>query len=97
MARLAVPHVADWCVVEMVPKPNGSIHCLAVAHRDPRSMVEVGLARSVVDFPTRLSTTTTGVAAVLPQRSLRRSWLQDDARLTIEQPERNRPGSSSTS
>jgi PAS domain S-box-containing protein len=34
VARMAVPHVADWCVVDMLD-PGGSIRRLAVAHPDP--------------------------------------------------------------
>jgi PAS domain S-box-containing protein len=34
VARMAVPHVADWCVVDLV-EPGGEIRRLAVAHVDP--------------------------------------------------------------
>jgi len=34
VARMAVPHVADWCVVDML-EPDGSTRRLAVAHADP--------------------------------------------------------------
>jgi signal transduction histidine kinase/DNA-binding response OmpR family regulator len=34
LARLAVPELADWCVVDMVAE-DGSIHQLAVAHHNP--------------------------------------------------------------
>jgi PAS domain S-box-containing protein len=34
VARMAVPHVADWCVVDML-EPGGGTRRLAVAHRDP--------------------------------------------------------------
>ena len=34
LARLAVPRLADWCVVDMV-EDDGSIALLAVAHADP--------------------------------------------------------------
>ena len=40
VARLAVPHVADWCVVDML-EPNGQTRRLAVAHLDPVK-VELG-------------------------------------------------------
>ena len=33
LARLAVPELADWCIVDMVDE-DGSIHQLAVAHAD---------------------------------------------------------------
>jgi signal transduction histidine kinase len=33
VARLAVPHVADWCIIDMV-EPNGNLRRLAVAHAD---------------------------------------------------------------
>jgi PAS domain S-box-containing protein len=42
IARMAVPHVADWCVVDML-EPGGSIRRLAVAHLDP-TKVELGWA-----------------------------------------------------
>ena len=34
IARLAVPRLADWCVVHLV-QPDGSVSQLAVAHIDP--------------------------------------------------------------
>jgi signal transduction histidine kinase/CHASE1-domain containing sensor protein len=34
LVRLCVPALADWCSVEM-PRPDGQIHLVAVAHRDP--------------------------------------------------------------
>src|SRR5918998_4964602 len=34
VARLAVPHLADWCVVDVLEE-DGSIERLAVTHRDP--------------------------------------------------------------
>ena len=37
VARLAVPHVADWCVVDML-EPTGATRRLAVAHRDPKKV-----------------------------------------------------------
>ena len=40
VARLAVPHVADWCVVDML-EPGGGTRRLAVAHLDP-AKVELG-------------------------------------------------------
>ena len=40
VTRMAVPHVADWCVVDML-EPNGKTRRLAVAHRDPKQ-VELG-------------------------------------------------------
>ncbi len=40
VARMAVPHVADWCAVDML-EPGGGTRRLAVAHRDP-AKVELG-------------------------------------------------------
>ncbi len=34
VAQLAVPRIADWCVVDMV-QPDGSLRRLAIAHNDP--------------------------------------------------------------
>ncbi len=61
VARLAVPHVADWCVVD-IAEPDGSIRRLAVAHADP-AQVELGreLGRRYPPHPAD----ETGVAAVL--------------------------------
>jgi PAS domain S-box-containing protein len=43
VADMTVPDLADWCVVDMLHK-DGSIHRLAVAHRDPG---KVELARAL--------------------------------------------------
>jgi PAS domain S-box-containing protein len=43
MARLVVPHVADWCAVD-VREEDGSVNNLAVAHQDPD---KVALAREL--------------------------------------------------
>ncbi len=40
VARLAVPHFADWCAVDLLDD-GGSLHRLAVAHADP-AKVELG-------------------------------------------------------
>lgn len=45
VARLAVPHLADWCFIELVEE-NGAIRPAAIAHRDPE---KVALARRVLD------------------------------------------------
>ena len=37
VARLAVPHFADWCAVDMLGE-DGLAHRLAVAHSDPDKM-----------------------------------------------------------
>jgi PAS domain S-box-containing protein len=34
LARLAVPNVADWCLVDMV-EPDGALRRLAISHADP--------------------------------------------------------------
>lgn len=34
LAQLAVPYLADWCVIDMLQE-NGAIHRLAIAHIDP--------------------------------------------------------------
>ena len=61
VARLAVPHVADWCVVD-ITEPDGSIRRLAVEHGNP-TQVELGreLGRR---FPPQPSDQA-GVASVL--------------------------------
>jgi PAS domain S-box-containing protein len=35
IARLAVPHFADWCAIDMLDESSGSLHRVAVAHVDP--------------------------------------------------------------
>jgi PAS domain S-box-containing protein len=37
VARLAVPHIADWCAIDMLT-PGGGIERLAVAHIDPEKV-----------------------------------------------------------
>jgi signal transduction histidine kinase len=34
LAQLAVPHIADWCAIEML-RPDGELERLALAHLDP--------------------------------------------------------------
>ena len=34
VARLAVPHLADWCIVDLIDK-EGAVQRVAAAHRDP--------------------------------------------------------------
>jgi signal transduction histidine kinase/ActR/RegA family two-component response regulator len=43
VAGLAVPHFADWCVVDLL-EPAGTLRCVAVAHVDP---AKVELAREL--------------------------------------------------
>ena len=43
MARLAVPYLADWCVVDILEE-NGSLDRLALTHQDPE---KVALAREL--------------------------------------------------
>jgi PAS domain S-box-containing protein len=38
VARLVVPHLADWCAVDIVDEDDGSIRRLAVAHQDPEKV-----------------------------------------------------------
>ena len=61
VARLAVPHVADWCTVD-IAEPDGAFRRLAVAHADP---ARAELARELGRlYPAHLSDDT-GVAEVL--------------------------------
>jgi PAS domain S-box-containing protein len=41
VARLAVPHLADWCVVDILNEEDGSLDRLAVAHQDPEKVALV--------------------------------------------------------
>ena len=61
VARLAVPHVADWCVVD-IAEPDGSIRRLAVAHADP---VQVELGRELGRRYPPDPADETGIATVL--------------------------------
>ena len=61
VARLAVPHVADWCVVD-ITEPDGSTRRLAVAHANP---AQVELGRELGRLFPPLPTDETGVALVL--------------------------------
>lgn len=44
VARLAVPHIADWCSVNVVD-PDGALRQLAVAHADPSKIEWAGELR----------------------------------------------------
>ncbi len=51
VARLAVPHLADWCFVEVQDEPGGPIRLLAAGHQDP---AKVELAFDVMSrYPIR--------------------------------------------
>jgi len=41
VARLAVPHLADWCVVDILKEEDGSLERLAVTHQDPEKVALV--------------------------------------------------------
>lgn len=59
VARLTVPALADWCVVDLLAE-DGSLHRLAVVHRDPTQ------AETVLDLRRRY--------AVLPPNRAHRAW-----------------------
>jgi len=61
VAELAVPRVADWCVVDLV-RPDGGIEHLALVHVDPEKMA---LARQLRERYPPQPDQTTGVAAVI--------------------------------
>jgi signal transduction histidine kinase/HAMP domain-containing protein len=73
IARLAVPHLADWCAVDIVDE-EGTPHMLEVAHADP---AKTELARTLhdrlvprPDAPTALARVlTTGQAVLVAQIS----------------------------
>src|ERR671916_617981 len=41
VARLAVPHLADWCVVDILEEEDGSLDRLAGAHQNPEKVALV--------------------------------------------------------
>src|SRR5215217_6979160 len=41
VARLAVPYLADWCVVDVLKEGDGSLERLVVAHQDPKKVALV--------------------------------------------------------
>ena len=89
LARLAVPLLADWCVVH-VKRPDGSIETIAVAHRDPD---KEALRRKLVGrYPTDpdaprgvASVIRTGRAEIYPEipESLFQATAQDEEHLAI--------------
>jgi hypothetical protein len=51
VARLIVPTLADWCVVDLLAE-DGRLHCLAVVHRDPaKADVALELRRRYAVLP----------------------------------------------
>ncbi|MDZ8187972.1 MAG: PAS domain S-box protein [Nostoc sp. ChiSLP02] len=60
LARLAVPTIADWCVVDMIGEDK-SIHRVAIAHADPAKQE---LIEQLQNYPPDLSQTQ-GVAEVI--------------------------------
>ena len=38
VASLAVPHFADWCLVD-IQQPDGSVQRLAITHTDPAKVI----------------------------------------------------------
>lgn len=50
VAELAVPHVADWCVVDVV-EPDGTLRRVAIAHRDPAKVALVEELRERYPIP----------------------------------------------
>src|SRR5688500_14454637 len=60
VARSALPHSADWCVVDR-PQPDGSLARVAIEHRDP---VRLEVAHRLQQrFPPRVDATS-GPASV---------------------------------
>ncbi|MCB0165200.1 MAG: PAS domain S-box protein, partial [Anaerolineae bacterium] len=71
VAHLAVPHLADWCAVDIF-EDDGSIHHIAVAHIDP---AKVALARQLQQrYPPRPD--------VIKEKA--RPWLRGQAELYPE-------------
>lgn len=73
VARLVVPHLADWCVVHLLDA-NGALELVTVMHVDP-AKVEAA-QESSRRYPPRMDASTSkGVAAVL--RSGKAEWIED--------------------
>src|SRR5207247_2176819 len=64
VARLAVPHLADWCIV-YVAQRDGAVRRLAMAHRDPS---RADLARTIEEEFTLNLSAPEGVPKVLRSR-----------------------------
>lgn len=61
VAELAVPRIADWCVVDLVG-PDGRVEALAIVHVDP---AKVALARELRERYPHRPDATAGVIAVI--------------------------------
>jgi PAS domain S-box-containing protein len=66
VAELAVPRVADWCVVDLVG-PDGGIEHLAIVHADP---AKVALARQLRErYPPQPDSATGAIAVIRSGKS----------------------------
>ncbi|GAB4213236.1 MAG: hypothetical protein OHK0022_50100 [Roseiflexaceae bacterium] len=71
LARLAVPRLADWCIID-VQEPDGTLHPVAIAHRQPERAVLVQELRerypldAQPDHPV-VRVIQTGQALILPE------------------------------
>jgi PAS domain S-box-containing protein len=69
VAELAVPHIADWCAIDML-EDDGSIHQLVVAHSDPRKVAiveEIRRRYSLGEQPGPTDVIRTGAALFVPE------------------------------
>jgi signal transduction histidine kinase len=78
LAQLAVPHIADWCAIDML-RPDGEAERLALAHIDP---ARVQLAENFLQQYPRSKDAPTGVWSVL--RSGRSERMEHLTREMIE-------------
>jgi signal transduction histidine kinase len=88
VARLAVPDIADWCVVDLV-QDDGSMARVAVEHRDP---ARIGLAGDLQEnFPPRHDATAGPAHVIRTGKTEFETRVSDSALLDIApEPERLR-------
>ncbi|MBX4198094.1 PAS domain-containing sensor histidine kinase [Candidatus Parcubacteria bacterium] len=62
VAQLAVPRIADWCVIDLV-KDGTTLENIAVIHKDPKKVKWARLVRK--QYPSNIKDTTSGLGKVI--------------------------------
>lgn len=76
-AALAIPDLADWCIIDLV-EPDGSLRRAAVVAADPEHQA---IADDIRDFPTPADSARPGARAVGERRPILIEDLRDEAAL----------------